>query len=422
MKISVLIDGENYLYEEFLNAGTSIDYQLVFNTEHLTRAEFWNNYFDCVESDYVLFLNPEIIFSKNALEIMLQTLEEDESIGAVGPYVNHSYFGKQEGFLKYDSVESLQFTAKIFESQKSKNARLENFLEGECLLARKLVLDRIKSFDGELVNSRLTQKIFESLSLSFKIWLNGFKIKIVPTHVHLDSPIIVDEDEKIIDNEILNEELGFDWKYSTFHRPELVALIENRKRSLEILDVGCSAGGILLEIQNQIPNANLFGIDIDFCAMKFAALFGNTAVVDIEKFAPSDWHEKFDYIICSDVLEHLQDPLAAMKNMRELLKPTGYLIANMPNVLYIQTLHENLHGNFESDEKAVLDHTRIQFFRMDTIQKMLFSIGLSGELFPLKIFTDDKYEKLSRILSTRFGIPNYYHTTFQWCIRVKKSY
>jgi glycosyltransferase involved in cell wall biosynthesis len=45
-------------------------------------------------------------------------------------------------------------------------------------------------------------------------------------------------------------------------------------------------------------------------------------------FAP--WKERFDTVVCLNVLEHVKDPLASLRNMHEALEPGGRLVLYVP--------------------------------------------------------------------------------------------
>jgi len=53
---------------------------------------------------------------------------------------------------------------------------------------------------------------------------------------------------------------------------------------------------------------------------------------------PPDEHGRYDFIICSDVIEHVPAPVdAAIQGLRTLLKPTGFLIVTVPYHLGAET-------------------------------------------------------------------------------------
>jgi SAM-dependent methyltransferase len=81
-----------------------------------------------------------------------------------------------------------------------------------------------------------------------------------------------------------------------------------------VADVGCGEGSNLLYLERKFPNANLFGFDISDVALNRARLRvkANFGVLDIEKESVD---QRFDFVLCSDVLEHIQDDISAMRNL-----------------------------------------------------------------------------------------------------------
>lgn len=66
----------------------------------------------------------------------------------------------------------------------------------------------------------------------------------------------------------------------------------------------------------------------------------------LETYDPGE--QRFDHVQCFHVLEHLQDPLAALLTMRALLQPRGTLLLEVPNVyrpygLLEENFFQNVH-------------------------------------------------------------------------------
>ena len=105
----------------------------------------------------------------------------------------------------------------------------------------------------------------------------------------------------------------------------------NTKRKLKILDVGCGVGNITLQIAHN--NYNVLGIDIDNKSIEFAKKrnkFKNC------KFMVANAHdlkikEKFDVIVCAEVLEHLKYPEKLVESLNQIMKEDGLLIVTIPN-------------------------------------------------------------------------------------------
>lgn len=131
------------------------------------------------------------------------------------------------------------------------------------------------------------------------------------------------------------------------HPSPVVRFIEGRRvdRLLELLDVrpehrvlevGVGAGNILARVQA----AELHGIDIsDYVLAKAAERLGERATLvkgDAESLPYED--ASFDRVYCSEVLEHVIDPKAVIREMRRVLKPGGVVVVSVPNEHLINAL------------------------------------------------------------------------------------
>jgi 2-polyprenyl-3-methyl-5-hydroxy-6-metoxy-1,4-benzoquinol methylase len=102
-----------------------------------------------------------------------------------------------------------------------------------------------------------------------------------------------------------------------------------RRDGGRLLDVGCGHGSLLATMHSNGWIAE--GVEPDRRAAAKARANGSTVhVIPFEEadFSPSS----FDAITMNHVLEHLAEPLAALRRCRELLSPGGLLWAATPNL------------------------------------------------------------------------------------------
>ena len=106
-------------------------------------------------------------------------------------------------------------------------------------------------------------------------------------------------------------------------------LEEARRLSFEsVLDVGCGLGVLLASFQEKFPSARCAGADIATNVIERArALLPGMSfeVADCSLAPPPGRH---DLILFSEVIEHLEDPLAATKNLRQAC--SGHMILTTP--------------------------------------------------------------------------------------------
>lgn len=104
--------------------------------------------------------------------------------------------------------------------------------------------------------------------------------------------------------------------------------------TLKLIDVGCSHGNFLLQCHKLCPSVQLEGCDMDEGALNesvaanVAKLFHTNSV---DKPLGNLESDGYDVITLFHCLEHLEDPLAALKDARRVLKPGGLLFVEVPN-------------------------------------------------------------------------------------------
>jgi SAM-dependent methyltransferase len=117
------------------------------------------------------------------------------------------------------------------------------------------------------------------------------------------------------------------------------------KRTSDILEIGCSSG-ILMEKLRDTGFTNLTGIDISDAGIRQAQQRGltNTFVMDGAKLDFAD--ESFDLVLASDVLEHIEDENAALREWTRLLRPGGQLIVFVPAFQFLWSQHDVVNHHF----------------------------------------------------------------------------
>ena len=159
-------------------------------------------------------------------------------------------------------------------------------------------------------------------------------------------------------------------------------IIPHLPKTLEkILDVGCGEGVTTALIRKQNPSIIWAGGVELFPGAAFQAekimdkvWCGNFEKLSFEKdILPSS----LDAILCLDVLEHLEDPWAAVKRISPLIKPEGRLIISIPNIRNWKFVKNLLFkGDFKYRDAGLLDRTHLRFFTRDTAVELAEIGGL----------------------------------------------
>ncbi len=80
----------------------------------------------------------------------------------------------------------------------------------------------------------------------------------------------------------------------------------------------------------------------------------------------------FDVIWCSEVLEHLFDPIFAVAEMHRAMAPGGRLLVTVP---YHGTFKNVLIALFKWDEHFTPSNPHIRFYTTETLRKMVQRAG-----------------------------------------------
>ncbi|MBI2058798.1 MAG: class I SAM-dependent methyltransferase [Nitrospirae bacterium] len=116
----------------------------------------------------------------------------------------------------------------------------------------------------------------------------------------------------------------------------------------------------------------------------------------------------FDLILMADILEHLPEPEATLRDFLRTLKPGGRLIISVPNVANLYVRLHLLTGRFEYQDRGILDRGHLRFFTQATFLRMLAACGLQVEHFwgsvipwPLiwpRFFARNRFDWINRLL------------------------
>jgi SAM-dependent methyltransferase len=148
-----------------------------------------------------------------------------------------------------------------------------------------------------------------------------------------------------------------------------------------VLDVGCGQAGLAAEIRNL--GHVVWGIEASAIAVAKAASRVDRCIhadlLDFKLIETALSGARFDAIIFSDVLEHLYDPLGALRFYNRFLRPGGHFLISVPNALNWQSRLAFLFGRFEYHDTGVMDRTHIRFFTFRSAKRLLAAAGCSIE-------------------------------------------
>jgi 2-polyprenyl-3-methyl-5-hydroxy-6-metoxy-1,4-benzoquinol methylase len=154
----------------------------------------------------------------------------------------------------------------------------------------------------------------------------------------------------------------------------MIELVGGSKR---VLDVGCATGYLARALGER--GCTVSGLEFDAEAAEEARPHLDRLVVgDVEALdlAEAFDGERFDVVVFGDVLEHLRDPLAALRNARRVLTERGSVVASIPNVAHGSVRLALMAGRFDYQTLGLLDSTHIRFFTRASIEGLFREAGM----------------------------------------------
>lgn len=143
-----------------------------------------------------------------------------------------------------------------------------------------------------------------------------------------------------------------------------------------LLDLGCASGGLLALLRAQA--GHLAGLELSPTAALAAARVGDQVVQgaledDDLPFAA----DSFDVVVLGDVLEHLTEPLPALRRALSWCRPQGWVVVSVPNIAHWRARLTLLRGRWPSEESGTFDAGHLRFFTRSTLHELLEQAGLA---------------------------------------------
>lgn len=359
------------------------DLEIIFNGYNLGFPKGCNQGIELAKGENILLLNNDVVVTENWLDNMLLALHSDCNIGAVSCVTNNCSY-KQTVPTNYGSLVEMQEFAMSFNAHDPNKWEERLKLVGFCFLVKRNVIERVG-----LLDELFTPGNFEDDDFSIRIRQAGYKLLLCKdTFIHHFGSVSFrrhGEEERYRqlfkkNGQKFQKKWGFDSNYSHNVRHELIEMINaSIEAPLRILEVGCACGGTLLGIKNIYKNSVLYGIELNKQSAQVASLIAEMLEADVEQDKLIYPEEYFDIIIFADVLEHMADPWAALKNVRKHLKPQGQILISLPNIMHYSIISKLILGAWEYEEAGILDRTHLRFFSLKEINKLAVTTGYKVE-------------------------------------------
>jgi methionine biosynthesis protein MetW len=145
-----------------------------------------------------------------------------------------------------------------------------------------------------------------------------------------------------------------------------------------VFDVGCGEGQLAAILTDK--GCQVDGMDIKLDRVEGSRHhYKNLIEGNIETFDFNRHARKYDVVVFSDVLEHLQRPEKVLAKAPLLINDKGKTLISLPNVAYYSNRLGLLFGRWEYQNEGILDRTHLRFFTMLTGRELVESCGFSVE-------------------------------------------
>jgi 2-polyprenyl-3-methyl-5-hydroxy-6-metoxy-1,4-benzoquinol methylase len=140
-----------------------------------------------------------------------------------------------------------------------------------------------------------------------------------------------------------------------------------------VLDLGCS-GGRLSERVRRLGH-KVVGVDsIEIAGVRDRV--DDFFLGDLEDGIPEAAGGDFDVVIAADVIEHVRYPERLLRQMAEVLSPTGQIVISTPNFGHWYSRGRVALGAFDYDRRGILDETHLRFFSRKSLRRTIGAAGL----------------------------------------------
>lgn len=131
--------------------------------------------------------------------------------------------------------------------------------------------------------------------------------------------------------------------------------------------------------------------------------------VDLEYDEIPEKDESFDWVLCCEVIEHMEiDPMFMLSEINRVTKTGGSLLLTTPNIVSSRALTKMVHGlepHFYMKYQATREYHRHNYeYSIHTLMQILKAAGFDGKIWTEDNFEDGLQEVPARLKLAGFNI------------------
>ncbi len=170
----------------------------------------------------------------------------------------------------------------------------------------------------------------------------------------------------------------YEYKLDIHGSSAQAAVVRMVGKGKRVLEIGAGPGSIT-RILKEHNGCNITAVEIDSEAIQrlspFCELVYQSDLNDQAWPSALPKNDKFEVVVAADVLEHLDNPLATLMSMRDILNLYGDVVVSLPHIGHCAAVGCLSQHNFELQDWGLLDKTHTQFFDIDKIQQLFDDAG-----------------------------------------------
>lgn len=157
---------------------------------------------------------------------------------------------------------------------------------------------------------------------------------------------------------------------SWYVRRELTKLRKDfGEKTIEIYDAGTGFAQYSYFMSKKLIPSNILSIDVKDDWIKdaeefFVKINSQNVKFKTENLLQINHENKFDLIVCVDVMEHISDDVTVFQNFYRALKTGGYLLINSPSLFGGSDVHS------DEDESFIGEHARVGYSKEELESKL----------------------------------------------------
>lgn len=164
--------------------------------------------------------------------------------------------------------------------------------------------------------------------------------------------------------------------YFTSARADIIARLPVDKTA-RIIELGCGDGATGRLALEEFKAGEYVGIEMfEPMAIEASRYLTRVHIGDVAKIELPEKSASFDVLICSEVIEHLVDPVPVLEKLLRLVRPGGTVFASSPNVSHYRIITNLIRGRFEYEDVGAMDRTHLRWFTPDSYRRLFEEAGV----------------------------------------------